>query len=375
MVKTVQQFANNAPVRFWSFLLAFLAIAVLTIFFIFLNPALQKDLSTSSSNSGKVDSYPLILQKDIHLGIESILKKVVGVGRYEISVVANVNYEKVVKSSVSYETDKNDDFSSGDVEFDLPGLFGSGLSNENSSSDLDSSSSDLPGFSDLFSDTSQEKTSQPSALGDSAQKVNIAPVNEGSLTGKNGYKQVKEYVQKDYEINGFLISVVVDGNYFSPTDQVILDLKSLIKHLGVLDPKRGDKLEIRVIEFSDLSSDSTFIMRMLKSILLNPILIIILAVSLLGFIGYKFFMANKHTKALAKIEEEKTAKLLEAENAKNSEMERLKTEKAYQELLATFDNSPDVTANILSDWMESDGGAAEGAESAETDSDAEEAAS
>ena len=43
----------------------------------------------------------------------------------------------------------------------------------------------------------------------------------------------------------------------------------------------------------------------------------------------------------------------EVENAKNAEAERLRTEKAYQELLATFDNSPDVTANILSDWMES----------------------
>ena len=371
MVKTVQQFANNAPVRFWSFLLAFLSIAIIAIFFIFLNPALQKDLSAPSSNSGKVDSYPLILQKDIHLGIESLLKKVVGVGRYEISVVANVNYEKVVKSSVSYETEQAENDFSDNVEFELPGLFGtSNDGSENNTADQDSS--DLPGFDDLFRSSPPK---EESSLGDSAQKVDITPVSTTGTSPKNGFKQVKEYVQKDYEINGFLISVVIDGAYFSPTDQAILDLKSLIQHLGVLDPNRGDKLEIRVIEFSDLSSDSTFIMRMLKSIFLNPILIIVLAVSLLGFIGYKFFMASKHTKELAKIEEEKTAKLLEAENAKNSEMERLKTEKAYQELLATFDNSPDVTANILSDWMENDGGVAGAADSADADADAEESAS
>ncbi len=372
MVKTVQQFASNTPIRFWSFLLAFLAIAVLVIVFIFLNPSLQKDLSSSSSsNSGKVDSYPLILQKDIHLGIESLLKKVVGVGRYEISVVANVNYEKIVKSSVSYESDQAENDFSGNVDFELPGLFGTSDSGSENNT-FDQESSDLPGFDDLFSASPPK---EESSLGDSAQKVDIAPVSDTGTSSKNGFKQVKEYVQKDYEINGFLISVVIDGNYFSPTDKAILDLKSLIQHLGVIDPKRGDKLEIRIIEFSDLSSDSTFMIRTVKSILLNPILIIVLVVSLLGFIGYKFFMQSRQDKALAKIEEEKTAKLLEAQNAQNAEAERLKTEKAYQELLATFDNSPDVTANILSDWMESDGGVAGATDSADTDADAEESAS
>ncbi len=44
-------------------------------------------------------------------------------------------------------------------------------------------------------------------------------------------------------------------------------------------------------------------------------------------------------------------------------------------ILATFDNSPDVTANILSDWMENDGGVAGAADSADADADAEESAS
>lgn len=348
MVKTVQQFATNAPIRFWSFLLSFIALAVLAIFFLFLNPSLQSDLS-SNQPSDTLDSYPLILQKDIHLGIESLLKKVVGVGRYELSVVANVNYEKVVKSSVSYETEQTKDTFSGTIDFELPGLFGT--SNEGSeTNNFDQDSADLPGFDDLFSTPA---TKEDSSLGDSAKKVDIAPVSNQGSSPKNGFKQVKEYVQKDYEINGFLISVVVDGKYFSPTDKAILDLKPLIQHLGVIDPKRGDKLEIRVIEFSDLSSDSTFMIRMIKSIIFNPILLILIGVSILGFIAFKFISQSQRNKALAKAEEEKTAKLLEVENAKNAEADRLKTEKAYQELLATFDNSPDVTANILSDWMES----------------------
>tara|TARA_Y100000591_G_scaffold322629_1_gene339285 strand:+ start:339 stop:1457 length:1119 start_codon:yes stop_codon:yes gene_type:complete len=351
MVKTIQKFANQTPIKFWSFLLTLIALVILGIFFIFLNPALNRDLS-SSQDSKNVDSYPLILQKDIHLGIESILKKVVGVGRYEISVVANVNYEKVVKSSVSYESEGNnneDSLSDANLDFELPGMFSDAPAQDTI---LDDESSDLPGFADLFGSPAPEPATQKTPVETPAKEVEISPI--GSIpSGKNGYKQIKEYVKKDYEINGFLISVVVDGNYFSPTDKAILDLKSLIQHLGVIDPKRGDKLEIRVIEFSDLSSDSTFLIRTFKSILFNPILIILVVVSILGFIAFKFISQSKQAKAIAKMEEEKEAKLQEVENAKNAEAERLRTEKAYQELLATFDNSPDVTANILSDWMES----------------------
>ena len=348
MVKTIKKLASEAPVKFWSILILSIAVIGYGGFLLFLNPVLQNELGLKTKGT-QPDSYPLILQKDIHLGIESILKKVVGVGRYEISVVANVEYEKTVKSSISYESDQPEQAATvAPTNFDLPGIFDDGPV---STSEDSETTSELPGFDDLFGTV--PSSTQKSSLGDSAKKVNLNSSNQVSAPpGKSGFTQVKEYTQKDYQINGFLISVVIDGNYFSPTDQAIVDLKSLVQHLGVINPRRGDKLEIRVIEFSDLSSDSTFVIKMLKSIVFNPILLSLLVVGILAFIAFKFVSNSKQAKELARLAEEKEAELQQAQTEKNTEAERLKTEQAYQELLSTFDNTPDVTANILSDWME-----------------------
>ena len=178
--------------------------------------------------------------------LEDLLEKVIGAGKVRVQVAADINFDRVVTNSEKYDPD------------------GQVARSTQSTSERDNAQ-DKTGGKETTTVANNLPTAN-AAGGEGASNSNHLTERTDDTTNYEISKTVQNHVSEGGTINKMSVAVLVDGNYttdadgtqtYTPrTDDEIKQLKTLIASAIGYDEKRGDKIEVVNMRFTQESLDT-----------------------------------------------------------------------------------------------------------------------
>jgi len=199
------------------------------------------DGSDSDISASGAQEQKLAYENRTQQSLEDLLEKVVGAGKVRVQVAADMNFERVVVNSEKFDPE-------GQVARSVQSNSGRETSEEKSGGGNTSVANNLPGGQ---------------AGGDSG---NNSRLNEqsGETTNYEISKTVQNLVREGGSLSKISIAALVDGTYtgenkdtYTPrTEEELKQLRTLIASAIGYDEKRGDKIEVVNMRFTQDSLNS-----------------------------------------------------------------------------------------------------------------------
>ncbi len=170
--------------------------------------------------------------------LEELLEKVIGVGKVRVQVAADINFDRIVTNSEKYDPD-------GQVARSVQSNSQKENSSDKTGKDNVSVGNNLP----------QSTTGNEGASGS-----NKTVESSDETTNYEISKTVQNHIKEAGNINKLSIAVLVDGTYpesadgkttYTPrTEEELKQLKALVSSAVGYDEKRGDKIELVNMRFT-----------------------------------------------------------------------------------------------------------------------------
>lgn len=170
--------------------------------------------------------------------LEDLVEKVIGVGKVRVQVAADINFDRVVTNSEKYDPD-------GQVARSVQSTSNSEKAQDKAGKGDVSVANNLP---------------QGSATTDAGSSSNHINDHSDETTNYEISKTVQNHVSEGGNVNKLSVAVLVDGTYaatadgsdvYTPrTDEEIKQLKTLVSSAVGYDEKRGDKIEVVNMRFT-----------------------------------------------------------------------------------------------------------------------------
>jgi len=194
----------------------------------------DEDAATNNAQEYRI-AYETRTQKQL----EDIIEKVIGVGKVRVQVSADMNFDRTVVNSEKYDPE-------GQVVRSTQSNTERDNAQDKSAGESASAASNLP------------KTAVVPENGNSS---NHLTERTDETTNYEISKTVQNHVTEGGNINKVSVAVLVDGTYsndaYTPrTDEELQKLKLLVSSAIGLDEKRGDKLEVVNMRFTQESLDT-----------------------------------------------------------------------------------------------------------------------
>ena len=238
---------------------------------------------------------------------------------------------------------------------------------------------DLPGFPSLPEQVNNQQKEQTTIKNvtpttqwvnpDASLEPNKALVNKKSESSTSTEIIINETLttssQKPQTIKHYIISIVIDQDFFSYLDIETAELETLVYSVSGINYDRGDKLSISLAPFVDKGFSWNYFVKKNKVVFekivilyekLQPILIVIL--TLIGVIALGLFLKRlinwliKVQKERAIINEKK--RIEQKEKEKENQLSAIEEKK--QALIQLGQSKPDQFILLLNSWMEVDNG-------------------
>lgn len=196
----------------------------------------EESLDASAST---VMEYRVAYETRMQQTLEDLLEKVVGAGKVRIQVAADMNFDRIVTNSEKFDPE-------GQVARSVQSTSGREDAQDKSGKDNVSVANNLPGAE--------------AGAGGGASSNKLAE-NNTETTNYEISKTVQNHVKEGGTLNKVSIAVLVDGNYntdadgnqsYTPRNEEELNkLKTLVYSAIGYDEKRGDKVEVVNMRFTE----------------------------------------------------------------------------------------------------------------------------
>lgn len=198
------------------------------------NDSLDGAASTSAE-------YRIAYETRTQQTLEDLLEKVIGLGKVRVTVAADINFDRVVINSEKYDPD-------GQVARSVQSNSQKEDATDKTGKDSVSVANNLP---------------QGSAGGEGSSNSKKMVEHSDETTNYEISKTVQNHVKEAGNVNKLSVAVLVDGTYPAGTDGVLTytprtedelkQLKSLVGSAIGYDEKRGDKIELVNMRFTQES--------------------------------------------------------------------------------------------------------------------------
>lgn len=187
--------------------------------------------------AGTAQEFRIAYETRMQKELEDLVEKVIGAGKVRVQVAADINFDRTVTNSEKYDPD-------GQVARSVQSSSNSEKTQDKSGKDNVSVANNLPGGA---------------AGSDSGNSSNHANDRSDETTNYEISKTVQNHVSEGGTVNKLSVAVLVDGtyteadgkqNYAPRTEEEIKQLKTLVSSAIGFDEKRGDKLEVVNMRFT-----------------------------------------------------------------------------------------------------------------------------
>ncbi len=183
--------------------------------------------------------YRTAFENQMRDRLEELLEKVVGAGKVRVKVAADMNFDRVVTNSEKFDPD-------GQVARSVQSTSGREDSKDKTARENVTAANNLP---------------QASSGGESGSTSDKLSENSSETTNFEISKTVQNHVKQGGSVNKLSVAVLVDGVYttdaegnqtYAPrSEEELTKLKSLINSAIGFDEKRGDRVEVVNMQFSE----------------------------------------------------------------------------------------------------------------------------
>jgi len=194
-----------------------------------------ESLDATASSS---EEFRLNYENHMRQQLEDLIEKVIGVGKVRVQVAADLNFDRTVTNSEKYDPD-------GQVARSTQSNTESDASTDKSGKDNTTVTTNVP--------------PPPAASGENNSSIHKVD-RDNETTNYEISKTVQNHVSEGGALNKVSVAVLVDGTYtkdadgketYAPrTDDEIKQLKTLISSAIGYDEKRGDKVEVVNMRFT-----------------------------------------------------------------------------------------------------------------------------
>ncbi|MEI6730880.1 MAG: flagellar M-ring protein FliF C-terminal domain-containing protein, partial [Pseudomonadota bacterium] len=224
-----------------------------------------------SSTLTKSEEYRIAYQTQLKTTLETLLEKSVGTGKVKVTVNADIDFDRIVTNSETYDPN-------GQVARSVQSGEEKEQANEKQGKDNTSAANNLP-------------NAQANSTANGSNRV----VSKSDETiNYEISKKVENHTKESGKVNKLSVAVLVDGNYaeekdgkqtYTPkSEEERKQIDTLVKSAIGFDDKRGDKVEIVSMRFIAPVEDiaNTSFVEWLKLELHGSIQIVIFGVVVLG---------------------------------------------------------------------------------------------
>lgn len=195
--------------------------------------------SALSGAAGNAAEYRITYETRVQQTLEDLLERVIGIGKVRISVAADINFDRTVINSEKYDPD-------GQVARSVQSNNQKENATDKAGKDGVTVGNNLPqGAAGNEGNTSSNKDSS----------------NSGEVTNYEISKTVQNQVKEAGNLNKISVAVLVDGTYLEDKDgkknytprseDELKQLKALVSSAIGYDEKRGDKIELVNMRFTN----------------------------------------------------------------------------------------------------------------------------
>ena len=197
------------------------------------------DGESETAGSSNAMEYRVAYETKIQKNLEDLIEKAIGPGKVRVQVSADINFDRVVTNSEKYDPD-------GQVARSVQSNTDRDNSQEKSGKEGVSVAGNLP---------------QGATGGDAGNNSNHLAEHSNETTNYEISKTVQNHISEGGNVNKVSVAVLVDGDYasgadgkqtYTPrSDDELKKLKLLVSSAIGYDEKRGDKIEIVNMKFTD----------------------------------------------------------------------------------------------------------------------------
>ncbi len=193
----------------------------------------------SSAYASDAEEYRLAYERRMRAAIEELLSKALGTGEVTAEVTADINFDRIVKKSETFDPE-------GQVARSIQESSEQENSNDKTASDTVSVANNLP-----------DANKGGASGNESTRNLN----RTDSTTNFEISKEVVNQVTETGKVNRLSVAVMVDGTYkvedgkqiYAPrTQEELNQIATLVKSAIGFDKKRGDTVEVVNMQFSDI---------------------------------------------------------------------------------------------------------------------------
>jgi len=196
------------------------------------------DGDAGDASADSAAEYRTAYEGRMHQELEDLLEKVIGAGKVRVEVAADINFDRTVTNSEKYDPDGQ--------------VARSTQSNSERDNSVDKSGKDSVSVANNLP--------QAAASGEGSNSSNHLVERTDETTNYEISKTTQNHVVEGGAINKLSVAVLVDGTYtkdadgkdvYTPrTDDEIKQIKTLVNSAIGYDEKRGDKVEIVNMRFT-----------------------------------------------------------------------------------------------------------------------------
>lgn len=201
----------------------------------------EEDPNNPDVAASNAEEFKIAYETRLRNTIEDLLEKSVGYGKVKAQVAAEIDFDRIVTNSESYDPD------------------GQVVRSVQSTSEKDQAIE-----KGKSSDTVSVQNNLPASQGGDSGNGETSSLNEKSeeTTNYEISKTVKNHVKESGTVKKLSVAILVDGNYtedattaekkYTPrTEEELKKLASLVKSAIGFDAKRGDNVEVVNMQFSE----------------------------------------------------------------------------------------------------------------------------
>ncbi len=234
----------------------------------------QEDTAQAGLSSTQME-YQRNLEKTLAKNIESLLEKVIGIGKIKARVSATLNFKQVRKTEELYDPNVT--------------AVRSEQTSKEKSTGRNGAPSGIPGVA----------SNVPGQSGTVVSKTNTYQKQNDTVNYEIN-KVTRQVVEPVGSIQRLSVAVLVDGSYKSKegsdkkeyvprTDQELKKYETLIKGVIGFDEKRGDQIHVENIPFEQDVNESWAGTGESKG-LISPLMIVILRYAVIALVGVLFLL-------------------------------------------------------------------------------------
>ena len=307
-------------------------------------------------SSSTLQEYKFDIERRIRDSIESLVEKAVGVGGVRSEVSVELDFDKVIIDSETYDTD--------------PVLRSAQISEEKNHA--------KDGATNVSVENNIPNNSQEGNVNSFSDTEKIDELRNYEIS-----REVKKHIRSPGVIKKISVAVLIDGiysrdpetgeNVYIPrSDAEMARLRKLIVSAAGIDINRGDTIEVdnlqfihpKVVEIEDegfIDEEMLYnlIVVSIKSLVVFLIFIFVVKPLFKLLLDYIISNSNNQEKKSSYVDKKEFNVILNEDNLseKSSEKELTEEEKRSKELEnlnSLVSNNPEVMVDIIRGWMESD---------------------